>query len=170
MLCAAFSPGFHTGAWVLRPAYDVINNVVLILRRKHVAINNIIIEGMKLRRNRRPANYTKSAVTMGILLPRVPLHYRCLPYTLVVLFLALTLQRSAFIRNTDRPKLGFLKFFRNGTNQSLSATRTTENEPCFPHLLTYRSSKHQHITCSRRGTQSHTIHMSFTTIDVYVFA
>ena len=44
------------------------------------------------------------------------------------------------------------------------------NEPCFPHLLTYRSSKHQHISCSRRGIQSHTIHMSFTTVVVYVFS
>ena len=108
---------------------DVINNVVLILWRKHVAINNIIIEGMKLQRNRRLANFTKSAVTIGILLPRVPLHYRCLPYTSVVPFLALTLQRSAFIRNTDRPKLSFLTFFRNWTNQS--ATKTTQMSHVF---------------------------------------
>ena len=100
-----------TGAWVLPPAFDVMNNVVLILWRKHVAINNIIIEGMKLRRNRRLANFTKSAITIGILLPRVPLHYCCLPYTPVVPFLALTLQRSAFIRNTDRPNFFFFLHF-----------------------------------------------------------
>ena len=84
---------------------------------------------MKHRRNRRLANFTKSAVIIGILLPRVPLHYCCLPYTSVVPFLALTLQRSAFIRNTDRPKLGFLTFFRNGANQS--ATKTTQMSHVF---------------------------------------
>ena len=89
----------------------------------------LIIEGMKHRRNRRLANFTKTAVTIGILLPRVPLHYCCLPYTSVVPFLALTSQRSAFIRNTDRPKLGFLTFFRNGTNQS--ATKTTQMSHVF---------------------------------------
>ena len=40
------------------------------------------------------------------------------------------------------------------------------NGPCFPH----GSSKHQHITCSRRGIQSHTSHVSFTTVVVYVFS
>ena len=111
------------------PACNVINNVVLVLWRKHVATYIIIIEGMKHRRNRRLANFTKSAVTIGILLPKVPLHYCCLPYTSVVPFLALTLQRSAFIRNTDRPKLGFLTFFRNWTNQS--ATKTTQMSHVF---------------------------------------
>ena len=111
------------------PACNVINNVDLVLWRKHVATYIIIIEGMKHRRNRRLANFTKSAVNIGIFLPRVPLHYRCLPYTSVVPFLALTLQRSAFIRNTDRPKLGFLTFFRNWTNQS--ATKTTQMSHVF---------------------------------------
>ena len=111
---------------------------------------------------------TKSAVTIGILLPSVPLHYRCLPYTSVIPFLALTLQRSAFIRNTDRPKLGFFEIFQKWDKSKCH--QNYANEPCFPHLLTYGSSKHQHITCSRRGAQSHTIHMSFTTVDVYVSA
>ena len=44
-------------------------------------------------------------------------------------FLAITLQRSAFIRNTDRPKLSFLTFFRNGTNQS--ATKTAQMSHVF---------------------------------------
>ena len=125
---------------------------------------------MKHRRNRRLANFTKSAVTIGILLPRVPLHYCCLPYsyTSVVPFLALTLQRSAFIRNTDRPKLGFFDIFQK--RDKSKSHQNYANEPCFPHLLTYGSSKHQHITCSRREIQSHTIHMSFTTVVVYVFS
>ena len=70
---------------------------------------------MKLRQNRRLANFTKSVVTIGILVPRVPLHYRCLPNTLVVPFLTLTLQRGTVIRHIERPKLVFPPFLRNGT-------------------------------------------------------
>ena len=128
----------------------------------------IIVEGMKLRRNRRLANFTKSAVTIWIWLPRVPLHYRCLPYTLVVPFLALTLQRSAFIRTPWSSEVGFFDIFQKWDKSTCH--KNYANEPCLPHLLTYRSSKRQHISCSRHGKWSHTIHRSFTTLDVYVFA
>ena len=96
---------------------------------------------MKLRRNRRLANFTKSAITIGILLPIVPLHYRCLPYTLGVPFLALTLQRSAFSGNTDRPNVFFCYIFQKLDKSEFH--QNYANEPCFQHLLTYRSSKHQ---------------------------
>ena len=82
---------------------------------------------MKLRQNRRLANFTKSAVTIGILVPQVPLHYRCLPNTLVVPFLTLTLQRDTVIRHIERPKLVFPPFLRNGTilHPSFSRKRAT---------------------------------------------
>ena len=90
---------------------------------------------MKLQQNPRLANFTKSAVTIGILLPRVPLHYRCLPNTLVVPFLTLTLQRGTVIRHIERPKLVFPPFLINGTNLSINFTQR------LPHLLTYRTSR-----------------------------
>ena len=80
---------------------------------------------MKLQQNPRLANFTKSAVTIGILLPRVPLHYRCLPNTLVVPFLTLTLQRGTVIRHIERPNLVFPPFLRNGTNLSINFTQTS---------------------------------------------
>ena len=121
---------------------------------------------MKLGRNRRLANFTKSAVAIGILLPRVPLHYHCLSYTLVVPFLALTLQRSAVIRNTDRPKLFFLTFFRNGTNPD--ATKITQ----MSHVCRTYSRIARRNANSRRGKRLHTIYRSLTTgtVDVNVFA
>ena len=78
---------------------------------------------MKLQKNPRLDNFTKSAITIGILVPRVPLHYRCLPNTLVVPFLTLTLQRGTVIRHIERPKLVFPPFLRNGTNLHPSNSR-----------------------------------------------
>ena len=80
---------------------------------------------MKLQQNLRLANFTKSAVTIGILVPRVPLHYRCLPNTLVVPFLTLTLQRGTVIRHIERPKLVFPPFLINGTIPLAASTHVS---------------------------------------------
>ncbi len=124
---------------------------------------------MKHRRNRRLANFTKSAVTIGILLPGKS----AAPLPLPSLYISRSVSSANFAKKCvhSQHRSSEVEFFDIFQKWDKSKCHQNyANEPCFSHLLTYRSSKHQHITCSRRGTQSHTIHMSFTTVDVYVFA